>query len=273
MRAVRVTVAVLGPTTVDGSTVTDRQRALLAALVFHRDGADTPTLIDAVWGGTAPRSARQSLQNQVSRIRSRWGVDMIVTEGTTYRLCADTDVEHVSTVAERWLGRPAEPRAVPAFEAAVERFRGTAYADLHEYRPAEPERARLGELHLQLAESLAVSRLLAGDASQAARELAGLTEQDPFREKGWALLMVALNRSGRRTDALAAYERAAETLRRELGTEPSVELQRLRDEVDSGTDDAGSLLLPSRPEPVPSAARCGFPPRAHYRPVSCGHRF
>src|SRR5690606_8797953 len=102
VRTDRVMVAVLGPTTVEGTTVTDRQRALLAALGLHGDGADTPTLVDAVWGGTAPRSARQSLQNQVSRLRNRWGAGLIVTEGTTYRLRADTDVDEVSAVARRW---------------------------------------------------------------------------------------------------------------------------------------------------------------------------
>lgn len=272
MRTDRVMVAVLGPTTVEGTTVTDRQRALLAALVLHGDGADTPTLVDAVWGGTAPRSARQSLQNQVSRLRNRWGAGLIVTEGTTYRLRADTDVDEVSAVARRWLGRPADPGAVPALETAVGRFRGTAYADLHEYRPAEPERARLGEMHHQLVEHLAVSRLVAGDAVRAALDLAGLTELDPFRETGWALLMVALHRGGRRTDALATYERAAETFRRELGTEPSEELRQLRDQVDEGRDDAGQDLIPSRTAPVPKAERCGLPLRARYRPVTCDRR-
>lgn len=271
-RGVRVTVAVLGPTTVDGTSVTDRQRALLAALVLHRGGIDTSTLVDAIWGGRPPRSARQSLQNQVSRLRAAWGADLLVTEGTTYRLRAATDVEQVGAAADRWLGRPADARAVPVLQSAVARFRGTPYADLPEHGPAEPERARLAELRLQLAEHLAVSRLVAGDPGPAARELAVLTELDPFREHGWALLMVALQRSGRRTDALAAYERAATTLRRELGAEPSAGLRRLRDDVEAGRDDVGDLLVPPTAVPPSRRAACGPPLRARYRPVVCGHR-
>ena len=267
MRVEPVAVAVLGPTTVDGQQVTDRQRALLAALALHRTGADTATLIDAMWAGRAPRSARQSLQNHISRLRARWGPGLIATEGTTYRLLSPTDVDAVSAEADRWLGRPLDGQAVPALETAVARFRGTPYADLAEYGPAEPERTRLDELHLQLAECLAMSRLVGGDAGRATRELVALTEREPFREQGWALLMVALQRSGRRTDALAAFERAATTLRRELGVEPSPDLRRLRDEIDAGRAGSAAGYVPALPPPGATQARCGFPLRPRYRPV------
>src|SRR3546814_8208547 len=86
-------VTVLGPTTVAGEPVTARQRAILAALVLHRRRAlTTELLIDAVWSDDVPRAARQSLQNQITRLRRRFGADLVVTDGTGYRLGWATDV-------------------------------------------------------------------------------------------------------------------------------------------------------------------------------------
>ncbi|MHB1139205.1 MAG: AfsR/SARP family transcriptional regulator [Microthrixaceae bacterium] len=260
----------MGSTTAGGAPVTARQRALLAALVLHRDGADTTTLVDAVWGERGPASARQSLHNQVSRLRAQLGTDLIVTEGATYRLTAPTDVDRVTAVADRWLGRPATTRAVAELRGAVSAFRGTPYADLADHDVAEPERARLSELHLQLVEHLAQGLLIAGDTDRAAQELAMLTELDPFRDRSWALLMVALQRSGRRTDALAAYERAATVLRRELDVEPSPHLQQLRAEVEAGGRGIGDELLP--PPAATRRGSCHPLTRARFRPAVCGLR-
>jgi pimeloyl-ACP methyl ester carboxylesterase len=58
-------------------------------------------------------------------------------------------------------------------------------------------------------------------------ELGILVHQHPFRERLWAFLLVALYRSGRQADALAAYQQARRLLRDELGLEPGGELQRL----------------------------------------------
>ena len=264
-------VAVLGSTTAGGAPVSARQRALLAALVLRRDGADTPTLVDAVWGGRAPASARQSLHNQVSRLRAQWGSDLIVTEGTVYRLTAPTDVDHVTTVADRWLGRPAEVRAVTALRSAVAAFRGTPYADLLDHELVEPERARLTELRVQLVELLARTLLVAGDTNRAAQELVMLTELAPFSDRSWALLMVALQRAGRRSDALAAYERAATLLRRELGVEPSPALQQLRAEVEAGDRRLADELVPP-PDAATRRGSCRPSSRARFRPATCGLR-
>ena len=63
----------------------------------------------------------------------------------------------------------------------------------------------------------------------------------PFRERLWQLLVLALYRSGRQADALAAYRRARTVLAEELGIEPGEELRKLE----------RAVLLQQVPAPAP----------------------
>ena len=58
-------------------------------------------------------------------------------------------------------------------------------------------------------------------------ELSELTDTHPLRETLWAHLMLALYRSGRQGEALAAYRRAKKVVAEELGLDPTQELQDL----------------------------------------------
>ena len=71
------------------------------------------------------------------------------------------------------------------------------------------------------------SDLALGHHHEVIGELESLTTADPLRERLWGMLMLALYRSGRQADALAAYARARDLLSEQLGIDPSRGLQRL----------------------------------------------
>ena len=56
-------------------------------------------------------------------------------------------------------------------------------------------------------------------------------EENPFRERLWGQLMLALYRSGRQADALEAFQEARRVLAEELGLEPGPDLKRLQESI------------------------------------------
>lgn len=62
-------------------------------------------------------------------------------------------------------------------------------------------------------------------------ELLTLVAENPFRERLWEQLMLALYRSGRQNDALDAYDEARRKLRAKLGIDPSPRLTELHSHI------------------------------------------
>jgi Bacterial transcriptional activator domain len=76
-------------------------------------------------------------------------------------------------------------------------------------------------MRLQAEETRIEAGLHLGRHAELAGDLRQLTADYPLRERFWAQLMIALYRSGRRSDALAAYQHARKALVDELGVEPT----------------------------------------------------
>ena len=89
-----------------------------------------------------------------------------------------------------------------------------------------------------------------GRADELVEELETLVREEPFRERLWRHLMLALYRGGRQADALAAYRRARSLLVEELGVEPGEELRELEQAIlqhdGSAGDPAGRAAQPAR---------------------------
>ncbi len=256
-------VTVLGETTIDGGALTAQQRSLIAALVMRRaTGASTDALIDALWPDEIPSSSRQSLQNQIGRIRRRHGDEIIVTRAGRYHLAAVADVDRYGALVEPLLLDPASPTDVSILTEAEKLWQGEPYQDLYELHAVEAERARLQELHAQATERLALCRLLAGDVRRATLELTTLLGEDPYRERRWHLLLAALHLDGRRAEALSAYDRARATIGGPTTT-PSAILERLRDHIEA--DEPLDLTVLGAPAPAPAPTRICSRQR-HHRP-------
>ena len=96
---------------------------------------------------------------------------------------------------------------------------------------AQAEIARLEELRVAALEERIDARLSEGEHALVVAELEQLSAEHPSRERLIGLLMLALYRSGRQTDALAVYTRGRMRLDEELGLKPSPQLQRLQEAI------------------------------------------
>ena len=105
--------------------------------------------------------------------------------------------------------------------------------------------ARLEEARLTAVEGRVEAGLALGQHAALVGELEALVAEHPLREALRAKLMLAMYRSGRQADALAAYQQLRRILDRELGLEPSPELHRLEEAI---------LLQKSELDWVPPAA-------------------
>lgn len=261
-------VRVLGPTAIGDDEPTGKQAVLLAALALReRTTVGAEILVDALWEGAPPASARASLQNQVARLRSQHGASIVRTEAAGYRLGWTTDAAQFEAAVSTIVHVAPREALIPGLEKGLAPWRGTPFAGLDDLEGVTAVRARLTELHATAEEQLAASRLAAGIVEPTIPELCALAEREPFRERRWALLMTAQHRAGRSTEALATYRRYADILDAELGIEPSGPMRVLRESLaqDRAIDLHSASADQARPtEPV---ARCGR--RTHRRRQPC----
>jgi DNA-binding SARP family transcriptional activator len=200
-----------------------RPRALLALLLLNANRAvSTERLIDAVWGEDPPANARSTLQVHVHALRKALGADRIVTRAPGYL----ARVESGELDAERF----EQLVGAGSYDEALGLWRGPALADLVGEEFARADAARLDEARLTADEARIAAELEAGRHVALTAELDALVALHPHRERLRAQQMLALYRSGRQADALAAY-RDARTALDELGLEPSAELRGLEQQI------------------------------------------
>ena len=206
------------------------QRALLTLLLLRANQAvSAERLVDQLWGDHPPRTATTSLQNTISQLRKRLGPGLIHTRPAGYLLELEGDQLDLSRF-ER-LAREARaldpPERAKLLREALALWRGPALADSELEDFAQTEIHRLEDLRLGVTEERIAAELEADIGSELVAEVESLLSRHPLRERLRAHLMLALYRSGRQADALAAYHDARRSLLDELGIEPGPELQAL----------------------------------------------
>jgi DNA-binding SARP family transcriptional activator/Flp pilus assembly protein TadD len=220
------------------------QRTLLGVLLVR---ANQPVAVDALtdvlWGGQPDPRAAQKLQLHVHRVRALLDDPERLSFGAAgYRLSAtpdEIDAERFRALADAAGGHEPQ-RAVESLRAALALWRGTPFADVDV--PALADWARqLTERRLTAFEALYQAELACGLHEAVIGELTELAAEHPLRERLHGLLMTALYRAGRQSDALDVYRRARDTLVAELGLEPGPELRELHQRV----------LVGDLPEPAP----------------------
>jgi DNA-binding SARP family transcriptional activator len=246
---------ILGPLEVrDGQRTVElgaaKQRALLGVLLLHANElVSTPQLVEELWGDPPPATAEKLVQGYVHALRKRLGAELIVTQGSGYRLdlgANDLDVlEFERLVAE---ARDSPTReAVELRKRALSLWRGRPLADVVIDGSARFALARLEDLRLGLQLDRIEGELALGGHAAVVGELESVAAEHPYDERAHALLMLSLYRSGRQADALAAYQELRRKLDDELGLQPSQELRDLEAAILRQDD---SLAPPAAAPPI-----------------------
>lgn len=207
-----------------------QRRSVLIDLLLHPDEAvSADRLVEDIWDGGAPATADKIVQLHISHLRRQLGSERIERQPAGYALRVqpgELDAQLAEQLAaEASAAAPAD--RIRLIREALGLWRGRALADVEYQAFARNEAARLEELRLSLQERLLDARLELGEHRELVPDLEALVAEHPLREHLRALLMLALYRSGRQADALAAYRQGRAHLQEELGLDPGPELQQL----------------------------------------------
>ncbi len=228
---------VLGPLEVlaDGRPLdlgAPRQRALLAFLLLNaNEVVSTDRLAEALWPEKIPRTAAKAIQVYVSALRKALGIarDRLETRGPGYVLrvgAGELDLHEFERLLASAKDEKAAVRAATLREALA-LWRGAPLADFEYESFVQPEAARLGELRQLALESRVEADLELGGGPELIAELQALVASRPLQERPRVLLMRALYRAGRQSEALDAYRDGKRLLDDELGLDPGPELREL----------------------------------------------
>ncbi len=237
----------LGPLAIrrDGAVeaVSGRLRQVLLGVLLARANQVVPVdvLTDALWGDQSDELAVSRLHLHVHRLRTTLGEKDRLSFGQDgYRLRVlpgEMDAERFETlVAEGEQLADGDPeRAAEVLRLALGLWR-TPWAPLADVdvRVVTDWANRLTERRLAAYETLYQAEVACGLSESVIGELSALVRDHPLRERLQGLLMVALYRSGRRDEALAAARVARQRLVEELGLEPGPELRELERRILSG---------------------------------------
>jgi predicted ATPase/DNA-binding SARP family transcriptional activator len=210
---------------VDPAALSLRSRELLLFLLCNR-GATKEQIGAALWPDADASRLRNNFHVTLHRLRKVLGEgDWIAVNGETYSVAKDVvfDVD-------------AFERALRAkrYEQAVELYRGDFFANAMAGEWADDVRDRLRNDYAAALAALARARTAAGDLRGATDAYEKLFTVDAMDEEACRGLMLMLAKQGDTTGATRAYRRLADTLRRELDTQPDPATAQLHAQILSG---------------------------------------
>ncbi len=237
----------------------EKQRALLAVLLLSANRTvSLKRLVDELWGEEPPEKAAKAIQTYVSRLRKVLPEDLLRTRPPGYVVALEPErldlfrFERLAGQGRQALAEDDPHQAVILLREALALWRGPALAEFACEPFAASEGSRLEELRLSALEERIEADLALGRHADLVGELESLIAHHPFRERPRGQLMLALYRSGRQAEALAAYQDARRVLTEQLGIEPSRALQDLERDI---LRQNPSLELGGTTERAPMAAR------------------
>jgi DNA-binding SARP family transcriptional activator len=197
-----------------------------------------------IWDENPPASASTTLQTYILQLRKLLALacadrpaeakEILVTRPNGYMFrtgAGELDVDRYAQLAR--LGNDnlcAGDISLAARQLgdALAQWRGSALADVELGQLLHAHVIRLKESRLHTIERRIEAELQLGNHRLLLSELAVLVVEEPFNENIRAQFMLALYRSGRRTEALETFRRLRSVLIEEIGLEPSPRMYRLQ---------------------------------------------
>ncbi len=235
-------------------SVPDGRQAEILSHLAAAGTLRTDELIDRVWDGDAPKTARAALQVHLSKLRRALGdagaSDPVETLAGAYRLAPGVTVDADQFVREVAAARAAEDpiSRLAMVRGALDRWHGPPYAAVADSPAIVAHAARLLETAVQARQLFVETLLDLGRPEEAITEAEVLTRLDPLRERPIELLMLARYRAGDPSGALRAFGRLRADLADRFGTEPGPAIRALEERMLFGDPD---LLDPDR-RPAPA---------------------
>jgi len=184
-----------------------------------------------------------ALRTTVSRLRKGFGDTIVVASQGRYRLAAPVDAAlFITSLSQEGAGDD----RIGTLGRALALWKGPAFDEFAAEDWAEPDAARLAELHASAIEDHAVELIVARRWAEAIAELKAHVSVHPLRDRPWGLLVQALGGAGRQADALAAFGEYRAYLAEWVGTEPSAEVRRIQRRIAAGWDGIEEQSQPSR---------------------------
>ena len=241
-----------------------KRQGLLAMLALQRGRfVSVESLIDALWGDDLPAAPRNAVQHHVARLRAALGPETITASPDGYALMdAAVDAlafEELLAEARAALRAGDAQAAAEAVAMGLELWRGAPLHGLTETAWFGAEARRLASLRVDALEEQFDATLALGEHREAVAPLRAAIDENPFRERLWGLLMLALYRCGRQPEALEAFHEARRVLADELALEPGPDLRRLQEAI-LAHDPAIAPAVPVRRRgnlPAPSTSFVG----------------
>jgi DNA-binding SARP family transcriptional activator len=229
-----------------------KARNTLALLLSRANQiVEIPALIDELWSDNPPRSAVTTTQTYIYQLRKMLcrtvgdeaAARLLITQAPGYGLRVEEDridarvFERLTEQGKRLLDMNRPEEAVHHLREALALWRGPALADVSTGRRLEAHVVQLEEMQLTALQLRVQADMQLGRHAELVPELRALVAGHPLNEWFHAQLIACLRHSGRRGEALQAYQSLRRLLDDELGLQPSLPLQRLQQHLLSDSAD------------------------------------
>lgn len=257
-----VRIALLGPLVVEvgGEVVhvpSGHQRTLLAVLALDV-GRVVPTdrLVDLLWADQPPRSARNSLQSHIARLRSHLGGRAVIgREPPGYLLTVTSDsvdVVRFERLVDEATGDDDPGRRRALLGRALDLWRGNQPAALTA-QGLDTDARRLVRRRLAAQVGRAEAALATGDQHAAESDVRAVLVADPLHEPAVVLLVRILAAAGLVAEADSTVTDFRRRLVDELGLDPSPTLDAVHTALLRGQIRPSSAPAPGTGPSSPSA--------------------